>query len=117
MSVTTYNYIQLDYLETMTDGDAEMMQTMLEMLITEIPDEMSKIKESLAIKDWQEMFQISHKLKTTLSFVGNQDMINTNKTLEHCTRHETSLDEVPGLVSHMDELATKVVEELAQVTV
>lgn len=112
MSVTTYNYIQLDYLETMTDGDADMMQTMLEMLIFEIPDEIGKMKESLAAKDWQELFQISHKMKTTLSFVGNESIINANKTLEHCARHETSLEEIPALVAQIDELGAKIVEEL-----
>jgi HPt (histidine-containing phosphotransfer) domain-containing protein len=115
MSVTTYNYIQLDYLETMTDGDADMMQTMLEMLITEIPEEIEKMKVCVAAKDWQELFQVSHKMKTTFSFVGNEAIINTNKTLEHCSRHEESLDEIPGLVEQIEELAIKIVEELQQV--
>ena len=116
MSVTTFNYIQLDYLETMTDGDAEMLQTMLEMLITEIPDEIGKMQDCVAAKDWQELFQVSHKMKTTLSFVGNQDMINTNKTLEHCSRYEISIEEIPAMVQKLADLTPKVIEELRQVT-
>ena len=45
MNVTTLSYVQLDYLETMTDGDADMMQTMLDMLIEEIPDEIRKMNK------------------------------------------------------------------------
>lgn len=112
MNVTTLSYVQLDYLETMTDGDADMMQTMLDMLIEEIPDEIRKMNESLAQKDWEELFQISHKMKTTLSFIGNETMININKTLEHCSRYEESLAELPALVQQLDELSVKVVEEL-----
>ncbi len=112
MNVTTLSYVQLDYLETMTDGDADMMQTMLDMLIEEIPDEIRKMNETLAQKDWQELFQISHKMKTTLSFIGNETMININKTLEHCSRYEESLAELPALVQQLDELSVKVVEEL-----
>ncbi len=115
MNVTTLNYVQLDYLETMTDGDADMMQTMLDMLIEEIPDEIRKMNESLAQKDWEELFQISHKMKTTLSFIGNETMININKTLEHCSRHEESLAELPALVHQLDELSVKVVEELQMI--
>ena len=115
MNVTTLSYVQLDYLETMTDGDADMMQTMLDMLIEEIPDEIKKMNESLAQKDWQELFQISHKMKTTLSFIGNETMININKTLEHCSRYEESLAELPGLVQQLDELSVKVVEELQMI--
>lgn len=112
MSVTTYNYIQLDYLETMTDGDADMLQTMLEMLITEIPEEVEKMQNSLAVNDWHELFQISHKMKTTFSFVGNEKVIEANKNLEHFTRHETNLEEVPELVAQIAELSEKIVEEL-----
>ncbi len=115
MSVTTFNYIQLDYLETMTDGDADMMQTMLEMLIEEIPDEIGKMQASLAAQDWEELFQLSHKMKTTLSFVGNEDMINTNKTLEHCARHQESIGEIPAMVQKIADLSVKVVEELKTV--
>ncbi len=115
MSALTFSYIQLDYLETMTDGDADMMQTMLDMLIAEIPEEIEKMNDSLAIKDWQELFQISHKMKTTLSFIGNEQMIKTNKTLEHNARHETDLDAIPAFVKELTELSVMVVEELQMV--
>ena len=58
MNVTTLSYVQLDYLETMTDGDADMMQTMLDMLIEEIPDEIRKMNETLAQKDWHKNFAL-----------------------------------------------------------
>ena len=66
MSVATFRHINLEYLETMTDGDADMMQTMLEMLIAEIPEEMDNMKQCAEKEDWNEIFQISHKMKTTL---------------------------------------------------
>lgn len=115
MSALTFNYIQLDYLETMTDGDSDMMQTMLDMLIAEIPEEIEKMNAALTIQDWQELFQISHKMKTTLSFIGNEQMIHTNKTLEHNARHETDLGTIPGFVKELTELSVMVVEELQMV--
>ena len=115
MSVTTFNYIQLDYLETMTEGDTEIMQTMLDMLISEIPEEIEKMNHCVATKNWSELFELSHKMKTTLSFVGNVDMINTTKTLEHCARHEVSLDEIPAMVKKLTDLAPPVIDELRQV--
>ena len=115
MSVSTFSYIQLDYLETMSEGDSDMMQTMLEMLITEIPEEVEKMKHCVVTQNWEELFQLSHKMKTTLSFVGNEDMINTNKTLEHCAHHEVSIDEIPAMVQTLMNLTPKVIEELRQV--
>jgi HPt (histidine-containing phosphotransfer) domain-containing protein len=115
MLVINYQYIQLDYLETMTDGDSDMMQTMLDMLIIEIPEEMEKMKIALAANDLEELFQLSHKMKTTLSFIGNEDMIEANKKLEHNSRHVENVETIPTLVHILDDLAVKVVEELQQV--
>ena len=118
MSTTSSNQqINLSYLETMTGGDADMMHQMLDMLLDEIPAEMSKIKQSVAESDWQEVFQISHKLKTTLAFIGNEEMSAQVKTIEYCSRHEVELHEVPKLVEQLVALSHPVVKELKTVNV
>jgi HPt (histidine-containing phosphotransfer) domain-containing protein len=105
-------HINLDYLETMTGGDPEMMDTMLSMLLDEIPTELEKMHDALAIKDWEELFQLSHKFKTTLGFVGNEEMTNINKTLEHCSRNRIDLAEAPSLVNQLSALSKPVMAEL-----
>jgi HPt (histidine-containing phosphotransfer) domain-containing protein len=114
MSTTTmsYQHINLDYLDTMTGGDAETMQQMLEMLIDEIPTEITKMQASVHVKDWEEVFQISHKLKTTLAFIGNDDMISLNKTIEHCSRHQVEIHEISPMVQQLSSLSNPVVDEL-----
>jgi HPt (histidine-containing phosphotransfer) domain-containing protein len=112
MSVATFRHINLEYLETMTDGDADMMQTMLEMLIAEIPDEFGKMSQSAQAEDWNEVFQISHKMKTTLSYIGNTEMIDLNKTIEHNARHRENIAELPAMVDKICAMALPVVEEL-----
>ena len=113
MSTTlSFRHINLDYLDTMTGGDAETMQQMLDMLIEEIPTELTKMQVALAAKDWEEVFQISHKLKMTLAFIGHEDMISINKTVEHCTRHKVDLHEVAIMVEQLAFLSDPSVEEL-----
>ncbi len=108
----TYNYINLEYLDTMTGGDEEMKSEMLSMLIIEIPDEMAKLQAATAAADWEEVFQISHKFKTTLSFIGNEDLVNTNKTVEHCSRHRIDVAEIPPMVAQIAEKIPLVMAEL-----
>jgi HPt (histidine-containing phosphotransfer) domain-containing protein len=113
MSTTiSFQYINLGYLDTMTGGDAETMQQMLEMLIEEIPTELSKMQDAVVALDWEEIFQISHKLKMTLAFIGHDDMISINKTIEHCTRHRVELHDVPPMVKQLSDLSIPAVEEL-----
>jgi HPt (histidine-containing phosphotransfer) domain-containing protein len=111
----TYKYINLEYLDTMTGGDAEMKREMLSMLIAEIPDEMSKMQVATAAADWEEVFQISHKFKTTLSFIGNEEMTNTNKTVEHCSRHRVDVAEIPSMIAQLAKEMPHIVEELKNV--
>ena len=108
----TYNYINLDYLDTMTGGDEEMKSEMLSMLIVEIPDELAKLQAATAASDWEEVFQISHKFKTTLSFIGNEDLVNTNKTVEHCSRHRIDVAEIPAMIAEITEKIPFVMAEL-----
>ena len=114
--MTTYNYINLSYLEDMVGDDADMKQTMVEMLLTEIPDELAKMQTALADNDLEELFQISHKMKTTLSFIGNETMIEANRTLEHNARHRENVADIPQLLTTLLDLGEKVVAELASVS-
>jgi HPt (histidine-containing phosphotransfer) domain-containing protein len=111
-AMSSYANINLEYLETMTDGDADMMKTMLEMLLVEIPEEFEKMKVALKAKNWEELFQLSHKMKTTLSFIGNSTMIEINKVLEDNTRHRTDLASVPTLVKTLLELSSHAIADL-----
>ena len=52
MSVKTYEYINLDYMDMMSDGDASMKKVMLEMLLEELPAEMDKMKACQEESKW-----------------------------------------------------------------
>ena len=116
MSTTiSFQHINLEYLETMTGGDADMMNQMIHMLIDEIPVEIVKMQECSAAKDWEEIFQLSHKLKTTLAFIGNDDISSLNKTIEHCSRNRIDIKEIPPMIEQLSELSEPIVAELKTV--
>ena len=111
----TYKYINFEYLDTMTGGDEEMKQEMLKMLIAEIPQEVDLMEKAAAASDWEEVFQISHKFKTTLSFIGSEELIAINKTVEHCSRHGIDVAEIPPMIAQIVEKIPFVMQELAMV--
>ena len=125
MSTTfSFQHINLEYLDTMTGGDAETTQQMLEMLIDEIPIEITKMQKAVASQDWEEVFQISHKLKTTFAFIGNDNMTSINKKVEGATRQtvnqkellkeaiEELLKDVPSKVEELNALSKPIIAEL-----
>ena len=67
MNVKTYKYINLDYMDMMSDGDDSMKKIMLEMLLEELPQEVKKMAELLEQENWGTLSSVSHKMKSTLA--------------------------------------------------
>ena len=107
-----YTHIQLDYMELMTDGDIDMKKMMLEMLLTEMPEELGKMKQALEAKDWDNMSKISHKMKSTLSFVGNNAMTEANQQIELISKREDTVELLPMLVQTVETNFHKAALEL-----
>lgn len=112
MSSNNSKYIQLDYLELMTQGDTEMKATMMEMLADEIPTEILKMRDCATEQNWAEIREISHKLKTTLAFTGNEAMQTANREIEMLAKSNTDCERIPELLIILEELYPFVVEEL-----
>ena len=112
MSSAAYKHINLDYLELMSDGDSDMKKTMLEMLLAEIPDEFSKMRGLVNDQNWEELTQVSHKMKSTLAFVGNEELTNANKQLELLSKNEEDFEQIRNLMSILESKLEFVTDEL-----
>jgi len=108
----TYNYINLDYMNMMSEGDDSMKKIMLEMLLEELPVEIEKMQELLNAADWQELGSVSHKMKSTLAFVGNDAMTMANKDIELIAKNESDTDRLEGMINTLVELCPKTLAEL-----
>ncbi len=108
----TYQFINLEYLELMSDGDNGMKKVLLEMLLEELPVEMDKMKELATASSWAELSEVSHKMKSTLAYVGNDDMTVANKTVEVLCKSEQDLDQIPVLVNTIYSCMERVIPEL-----
>lgn len=112
MEINTATCINLDYLRLMADNDEEMIQTMLAMLLEELPEEMGKIRDLCQAQDWAELTRVSHKMKSTLAFVGNEEMTNANKELERITKYKTEVQFAQSLVAVLDAHLPQVMNAL-----
>lgn len=114
MNVKVYNYINLEYMEMMADGDDSMKVVMLEMLIEELPAEISKMQSLQEQSDWNELSSVSHKMKSTLAFVGNNEMTNANKQIETLAKSAQDIQHLNSCVEILVQLVPSTLEELKQ---
>lgn len=112
--MSTYQFLNLDYLELMADGDEEMKATMIEMLVEELPEEMEKMKQLHEASDWNELREVSHKMKSTLAFVGNDAMTEANKEVEEIGKSggTENVERLPELLGILSDIYPKALEEL-----
>ena len=83
---STHDLFDLSYLEDMSGGDKDMRDTLLEMLVQELPNEQGKLLEAGGRGDTEAIFQASHSLKSTLAYTGNTDAIRLNQQIENSSR-------------------------------
>ena len=86
MNEKAFAYIDLGYMDLMADGDVSMKKVMLEMLIEELPLELEKMNDLSQQGSWEELGSVSHKMKSTLAFVGNDKMTEANKEVERIVK-------------------------------
>ncbi len=110
----------LDYLKLMSDGDRDMEQTMLEILLTELPEEFNKMKSLFAEQQWEGLSKVSHKMKSTLAFIGNADMTNANLKIEQLTKQKDNppikddVEVIADMMVQFEGMLPAVLEELNQ---
>lgn len=112
MTSKTYQHINLDYLNLMADNDEDMKKIMLDMLLKELPVELEKMRSLEQAANWDELGNVSHKMKSTLAYVGNDEMTMANKTIEKLAKTASDVHELSALVKTLEENALKVIPEL-----
>lgn len=112
--MSTYQFLNLDYLNMMADGDEDMKATMIEMLVEEIPEEMEKMNQLYAAADWKELREVSHKMKSTLGFVGNEAMTKANSAIEDIAKFGggDGVERLPESLAILSDVYPKAVQEL-----
>ena len=108
----SYNYINLEYMNLMSDEDHDMKKTMLLMLLEDLPLAVHQMREHLNDSNWKDLRAVSHKMKSTLSFVGNDQMTLTNKQIEQISIWQNDLELLPRLISTLNEMVKNVLPEL-----
>ena len=104
--------IDLSYMDMMADGDDDMKKMMLELLFEEPLQEIKSMYKLVRNSDLDSLGKVSHKMKSTLAFVGNDTLTNTNKEIERISKFNQDTDKLPDLVKTLDTLYQQALVEL-----
>ena len=111
-TLTAVPFINIKHFSEMCGEDAETMFEIKAEICKEIPIETEKLKLASSQKDWEEVFQIAHKLKMTFSFLGNTELDKLIKLTEFSARHKIDVHEIPSLINQIMQIVQSVMPEL-----
>ena len=103
-----YKYIDLSYLESISEGNSEIINELITIFIEQVPEFTEGFDEGLTQKDWSKIAAVAHKAKSSVMSMGINNLGNNDlKNLELLAK-QFRIDELITL----NDTSVKSVEEL-----
>jgi hypothetical protein len=104
----------LSLLKEFADGDEEFMLEILGIYQGETPQAIQKIKALTASQEWEELRKVVHKLKSSLSMIGLNDLLSIVTTMEQNIKEQINLEDLAGLSSQVIDQCQQSLPEVDQ---
>jgi HPt (histidine-containing phosphotransfer) domain-containing protein len=107
-------YTNLEYLQEITGGEAEVMKEFIHMFFDQLIEFRSGMSGNLEAKKWKELGELAHKAKSSVMTFGMNDLGYRLKDLQLKTQ---KLEEIESYKEYVDEflnMMDKAEEELKE---
>ena len=95
------NFTDLSYLEEISGGDRTIIRKTIDKFIETTPGILSNMDQLLADGDYPGLGRSAHKLKSSVAFMGINEIKDTILQVEHSAKNKENLDRLPALVSRI----------------
>jgi HPt (histidine-containing phosphotransfer) domain-containing protein len=107
-----YEYIDMSYLEELALGSNEFKAEMIESFLKSTPESITQMKEAISAANWKTVGRVAHKLKTSFSFVGMENMVQLSKEIQDASLEAQNIEEIPRMVEELADCYLKSEVEL-----
>lgn len=105
-------YTDLNYLQSVTGGDPEIVREMIELFISQIPEFSDNLNRFLAEKKYIDLGKEAHKAKSSVLVVGMESLGKDLKKLQLLTLDGKEEETYADYVKEFDKQCNAAVEEL-----
>ena len=107
--------IDLEYLKILSKGDEVFEKNMIRSFSIQMPEELERLKSSIIDKNYEQISSITHNLKSTLSFMGLNQLIPLLQQIEQDCKKQNGFARIHDnftLISATCQLAVTEAREL-----
>lgn len=105
-------YINLNYLESMSGGDPEIVEEMKDIFIAQVPEFIENLRKYLEEGNYIELGREAHKAKSSVMIMGMEELGKDLKSLQLATIAGTDQDSYAHYVKKFEEQCLGAIEEL-----
>ncbi|MFA6260038.1 MAG: Hpt domain-containing protein [Bacteroidia bacterium] len=94
--------LDLTYLESVSGGDSAFIKEILQMFITHTLPDSVILKQHIEESDWTKVSSTAHKMKSSISMLGDQELMDRILKLEQASRTLTDLEQIPEMFATLE---------------
>ena len=102
----------LNYLQTITEGDKDTMCEIIEMFFDQVPEFVGNLKRFLAEGKYPELGKEAHKAKSSVMILGMEQLGHDLKSLQLATIAGTHVETYAPMVTRFEKECLIAIEEL-----
>lgn len=107
-----YKYINPEYLESVSGGDPEVIREIVGMFGEQISEIYDQMKSHLAARDYVNLGMLAHKVKSSVSIMGMNDLAVMLKTFELQAREGKETDKYSQYIERFKNETAEALTEL-----
>lgn len=91
--------INLDYLQALTGTDEALQAKIMQVMLTETPRDLEKLKTAFESGDWDGVRAAAHKMKSGLQYLGLNETVALANDIELSAKEKTQLHLLEGKIN------------------
>jgi HPt (histidine-containing phosphotransfer) domain-containing protein len=107
-----YNYINTEYLDSVSDGNVEIMAELVTMFRDQVAETVIEMKSLLEKKEYNSLGLLAHKAKSSVLIMGMNDLGTLLKTFELQAKEGSESDKYESYISRFAHDTGEAVKEL-----
>jgi PAS domain S-box-containing protein len=102
----------LNIIKSISGGDEGFVIKMVLLFIDTVPANLKDLNNALTEKNWDMVYKMAHKLKSTLDSMGVQSVKQDVRTVEMNAKKMENLDQIPGMVARISCIVNSCIKQL-----
>ncbi|MBI3520707.1 MAG: response regulator [Bacteroidetes bacterium] len=107
-----YSVIRVEHLHTLSRGNLTFIKEIIRLFLDQNPTEAIELEKAIQQKDYTAIRSIAHKMKTSVGFIGIEQLLAPLNQLEDLAMREANISDIASIFKDVKAVCQRAVTEL-----